>query len=293
MYKLISFQNIHEGIVTKRPSLHIKSPYVADVLIEDDNFLCHTPSLGCCGLADKQASVLLVKKSPDKKTKCSHSIYFSKYSEHNKNSETIICIYPKLAENIVEICLQNNYFSILQNIKKYEREKVVKIQDNDEFIVNSRFDFAGIDENNNKFLLEIKSVPLADYEDLNEKQKKTIKKNQYIDRKTNTKVAYFPDGYRKNKEDTISPRALKHIQELLYLKKYHNYRSILCYVIQRSDVNRFQPSVVDPIYRKAFIEAIDNGVEIITLVIDWKYDNIQKSIDGYFVRDNLPIFLDD
>lgn len=286
MYHLIEFKNVIEGVVTKRPSIHIKSPYVADVLVDDESFLCHTPSLGCCGLADKEAKVLLVKKESTT-TKCSHSIYFSKVCENEKDHETIVCIYPKLAENLVEIALKNNYFSILRNVRKYQREKVIKIED----ITNSRFDFAGIDRNGKEFLLEIKSVPLANYEDLDERERKKVKKSQYADRKIDSKVAYFPDGYRKNKEDTISPRALKHIEELIYLKQHHNYRCILCYVIQRSDVNRFQPSVVDPIYKKAFIKAIDNDVEIITMVVDWKYEN--GNVNGYFVRDNLPVFLDD
>lgn len=291
MIKLISFENVEEGVVIKRPSASIKSPYVADVIVDDESLLCHTPSLGCCGLADKDANVFVIKK--DKETKCSHSIYFSKYVEEEKESETIICIYPKLSENMVEICLKNNYFSILKNIKRYQREKVVKIEEDGEFVVNSRFDFAGVDKNDNNFLLEIKSVPLADYEDLDEKARKKVKKSEYFGRKVDSKVAYFPDGYRKNKEDTISPRALKHIEELVYLKENYGYRCILCYVIQRSDVNRFQPSVVDKIYRSAFIKAVDSGIEIITLVIDWKYDKNSGIINGYFVRDNLPIFLDD
>jgi len=46
--------------VIKRPSASIKSPYVADILLVDDNneplddvlYLAHSPSLGCCGLAE-------------------------------------------------------------------------------------------------------------------------------------------------------------------------------------------------------------------------------------------------
>ena len=58
----------------------------------------------------------------------------------------------------------------------------------------------------------------------------------------------------------------------------------MCYVIQRPDVNCFQPSIVDPQYREAFKEAVDAGVEIITLVINWKSNG-----EAYFVRDNLHI----
>jgi DNA-binding sugar fermentation-stimulating protein len=58
----------------------------------------------------------------------------------------------------------------------------------------------------------------------------------------------------------------------------------MCYVIQRTDVNRFQPSIIDPEYREAFKTAIDSGVEIITMVIQWT-----KEGEAYFVRDDLPI----
>jgi DNA-binding sugar fermentation-stimulating protein len=58
----------------------------------------------------------------------------------------------------------------------------------------------------------------------------------------------------------------------------------MCYVIQRTDVNRFQVSVIDQIYRKAVKDAIDAGVEIITIVVEWTRDG-----KAYFIRDDLPI----
>jgi DNA-binding sugar fermentation-stimulating protein len=56
----------------------------------------------------------------------------------------------------------------------------------------------------------------------------------------------------------------------------------MCYVIQRTDVDRFQPSIIDPEYRQAVKEAIEAGVEIITLVVNWTRDG-----EAYFVKDNL------
>ena len=82
----------------------------------------------------------------------------------------------------------------------------------------------------------------------------------------------------------MSPRALKHIRELTLIKRESKTRCIMCYVIQRTDVDRFQPSIIDPEYREAVKIAIDAGIEIITLVVRWT-----KEGDAYFVRDNLPI----
>ena len=79
---------------------------------------------------------------------------------------------------------------------------------------------------------------------------------------------------------------LKHLNDLILLKKkYKNkIRCLMCYVIQRTDIDRFQPSIIDPEYRKTFIEAVKNGVEIITLVIKWTLDG-----NAYFITDNLPV----
>jgi molybdopterin-guanine dinucleotide biosynthesis protein A len=53
------------------------------------------------------------------------------------------------------------------------------------------------------FIMEVKNVPLADYEDITAKDRKG---KCYDDRPLNSKVAYFPDGYRK-KAPTLSARA--------------------------------------------------------------------------------------
>ena len=151
-------------------------------------------------------------------------------------------------------------------------------------LVDSRFDFSGIDENGVPFIMEVKNVPLADYEDVTAKDRK---KMSFDDRDINSKVAYFPDGYRKKSTDPVSPRALKHINELTLIKRMSKTRCIMCYVIQRTDVNRFQPSIIDLEYRNAFIKAMNAGVEIITMVIHWNRDG-----EAYFIRDNLPISLE-
>ena len=280
---IMKIDNLVPGTVTKRPSKIIKSPYVADVNINNTEFLAHTASLGCCGLCDTGASILLAplnnsKKSKNNKedaVKCVYSAQLSVISE--KGNEIIVGIHPKLAEQLVENCLIKNYLSILQNCKKYRRETVIFVEDK----VDSRFDFTGIDKNNIPFIMEVKNVPLADYEDMCAKDRK---KMCYDERPYDSKVAYFPDGYRKKTTDTVSPRALKHIRELTLIKKESITRCIMCYVIQRTDVDRFQPSIIDPEYRQAFKEAVEAGVEIITLVVNWTRDG-----EAHFVKDDLFI----
>jgi DNA-binding sugar fermentation-stimulating protein len=307
---LMKLNDLENGVVISRPSKNIKTPYVADVklLAEDGDgsscggscggndsgnssecILAHSPSLGCCGLADSGAHVLIGRKNDSKnKSKCSHTIYLSIYKENNKNNnknnnndsesynEIVIGIHPKLAEELVEAAIKSNVLSILQNVRSYKREVVVSVDGCE----GSRFDFNGIDKDGNEFVLEVKNVSLADYEDVCAKDRK---KMDFSNREYNTKVAYFPDGKRKISSVPVSERALKHINDMVILKSsdVKKRRCIMCYVIQRNDVNRFQPSIVDQCYRNALYDALKKGVEIITLVVKWDKDG-----SAYFVSDN-------
>lgn len=280
--------NVIEGTVIKRPSKYIKTPYVADieVHIDDSNFtediLGHTPSLGCCGLVDTGATVLLTESCSDK-SKCSHTVQLSTInnstntnSNNSINKPLIIGVNPKLAEILAESALKNNCLSKLLNIKSYKKETTVYIEGK----VDSRFDFSGIDENGIPFLMEVKTVPLSSP---SYSSPSLLSKGNGI--------SYFPDGFRKKVTDTVSPRALKHIQELTLIKRETKVRCLMCYVIQRSDTHMFMPSPADPAYRKAFYEAMEAGVEIITLQVDWQLENTSASAKAcaYFVRDDLPI----
>jgi DNA-binding sugar fermentation-stimulating protein len=278
---MLKIENLTEGTVIKRPSAYIKTPYVADILEinEKKSVLGHTASLGCCGLADSGASILMspVPKSNKKKDKlsCEYRVYLSIIRE--KDNEIIVGIYPKLAEELTETALKNNLLSKLQNVRRFKRETSIYVEGK----VDSRFDFSGIDCNGVPFIMEVKNVPLADYEDITAKDRKG---KCYHDRVYDSKVAYFPDGYRKKSTVPVSPRALKHIKELTLIKNESKTRCIMCYVIQRPDVDRFQVSIIDPIYREAVKEAIKSGVEIITMVVKWTREG-----ESYFVRDDLPI----
>jgi DNA-binding sugar fermentation-stimulating protein len=286
---LLQLPNLIKGYVMKRPSKHIKSPYVADIVIHDTNeeVIAHTAALGCCGLADTGAQVLMTltpeSKSGNKTQKCTHRIYLSiihdKRSENIMN-EVIVGINPKIAETLVENALKENMLVLLQNIKSYRRETTIYVENQ----IDSRFDFTGIDENGIPFIMEVKNVPLADYEDLPLHKRG---KQDFSSRDWNSKIAYFPDGYRKKITDTISPRALKHICELKKIKEMSKTRCIICFVIQRDDVNRFQASVVDPEYRTALKNAVDSGVEVFTLVVKWHENGMAK-----LVKQNLPIYFD-
>ena len=253
LYKLPS---IIKGKIISRPSKLCKSPYVADVILENNEqqIIAHSPSLGCSGYANSGEYVYLIKNENPKL--CTHVIHLACRNE--KNTNYLVGIHPKSAEIIVQYSLLNNHINKLKNISNLQREKT---------FLNSRFDFICKDENNRQTIIEVKNVPCADYEDIEQKQRK---KMDFSNRDINSKIAYFPDGYRKKKNDIVSPRALKHIKELQRLKEENpEYRCILIFVIQRKDVCSFQASIVDPIYKQALNEAYVNGVEIIPIQVYW------------------------
>ena len=278
---MLKIDGLVDGTIVNRPSKIIKSPYVADILLPTLNttILGHTASLGCCGLADRGAQILMspVPKTNKKtdKISCEYKVYLAVICE--RGAEIVIGMHPKLAENLAESAIKNNLLSRLQNVRGYKRETTIYVPGK----VDSRFDFTGIDGNGVPFIMEVKNVPLADYEDITAKDRKN---KCYDERDVNSKVAYFPDGYRKKSTDTVSPRALKHIRELTLIKRESKTRCIMCYVIQRTDVECFQPSIIDPEYRAAVKEAVEAGVEIITMVVQWTKDG-----EAHFVRDDLPI----
>ena len=138
---LSRLETLVEGVIVKRPSKQCKTPYVADVLLQETSveILGHSPSLGCCGLADNGASVLVsdvTQTGINKKQKnvCSHSVDIALFKEGDR--EILIGINPKIAENIAEEAIKNNCIQGLEQVRSFARE--IKV-------MNSRFDFAGID----------------------------------------------------------------------------------------------------------------------------------------------------
>ncbi|MBN2166878.1 MAG: DNA/RNA nuclease SfsA [Marinilabiliaceae bacterium] len=67
--------------------------------------------------------------------------------------------------------------------------------------------------------------------------------------------------------DAKTERGLKHLNTLMRLKK-EGMRTVMLYIIQRSDVNIFAPAKdIDPKYANALINAHKNGVEIFPLQV--------------------------
>jgi len=250
---------LYKALVLCRPSKVCKSPYLADVTIFDDNgniieenVMAHSPALGCCGLIAENVFVLCTKSESTKNK--------SKYVIHHilQENDNIIGVNPMLANPIVKSLLLNNKIDIFQNISQLNSEVTIG---------ESRFDFSFINENNQKVFLEVKNVPLADVVDVCAKERKKMDLSAYDISK---KIAIFPDGYRKDKKKPVSERALKHVNHLASIHKEDpNIICALLFLIQRNDVNSFKPSSLDPIYEKAVYDAVESGVKILPICVNW------------------------
>jgi len=259
--------------IIKRPSAICKTPYVADILIQNTPYLAHTPALGCCGLSDK-GSTVVISPVENKKNKCAYAVYLAILQE--REHQIVVGIHPKMAENLIERMLDQDLLRFLHKHHSMKREFK---------FMNSRFDYTGIDGDDRPYIMEIKNVPLADYVDVPKKERKCyvgIENTKHY----REKIAYFPDGYRKNSTQVVSERALKHINELREIVQTTEYRAILCFVIQRTDVAHFQPSNIDLTYKRAVQEAAKAGVEIRAIQVEWTSTGQCR-----FVRDDLPVRL--
>lgn len=283
MESIYTLPKLYKCLVLARPSKVCKSPYLADVKVFDDegtiieeNVMAHSPALGCCGLICKDAYVMCTK-SESLKAKSKYVIHhvIQKFSDSENSedsgecktrSQSCIGVNPMLANPIVKSLLLNNKIEEFQNIKELKAEITVD---------ESRFDFTFINQEGKRVYLEVKNVPLADFVDMTEKERKKldVEHNMHL-YDVNKKIAIFPDGYRKNKAEPVSPRALKHVNHLSKIHKENP--DVLCalvFLIQRTDVVSFKPSSLDPIYHKAVYDAVDSGVMVLPYCVSWEGSN--------------------
>ena len=87
---LFQIEKVYSGTILKRPSQYCKSPYVADVLLDNNEIIAHSPSLGCCGLAEKDSNVIMskIEKKSKQKSVCEYKI---ELAIHKEKDEDVYC----------------------------------------------------------------------------------------------------------------------------------------------------------------------------------------------------------
>ena len=251
IYKYTDLQIVE---VINRPSKEVKSPYLADVKQKGikDPFMVHSPALGLCGYISSGSKVAISKKFDcNVKRKTNHTIEMVEL-KNDDNKTLWVGANPCLSNKFFEEMVNKNLIDFIDNVDFMKREYFYKID-----YLKSRFDFY-IESKGKKFIIEVKNVPIVDYP-LN-KMPDFRKFPVRIDKRR----AIFPDGYQSKKGECVSPRALKHLKELIKIKKtVKDIIPVLVFIVQREDCYGFSPNFEkDPIYSEELKRAYKEGVII-------------------------------
>jgi len=324
---VLQIVGITQGNIKSRPS--VKYPYISELsdvtVLDDENnlsVLAHTPSLGCDGLSDTNADVLIAPCPPDEVedeivlsaiddgSPFTHSIFLSIFREKETEEEVIlkqddknklarkkmfkknkddeesedfdsedneqyIAINPNISIELTESVIEKGLITTLPPVKNFKRHVYMFLAEK----VDSAFSFVGICQDNIPFVMEVNNVPFAEYNHGDRKFEKgpgnppkTNIKNKHF-----TKTAYFPEKGCINTSEMV-----KRINELTTIKKESITRCYLVYIIERTDINKFEISRYNKEYQDAVRNAIEHNVIVVPLVISWTKDGV-----ALFVTDSL------
>jgi len=225
LHTLPSLQRV---TVIKRPSATIKSPYVADVCLEDGTHaLCHSPGLSCCGLVSPGRIIYVSTSSPKSKT-----AYTAQLSE-SKDGEGVyyVGIHPMVGQTIAG--------KLLTMISK-EAKWITEVKVNE----HTRLDFMGTLPDGKKIYVEVKTAMIS-----------------MCEQPRATRRAVFPEGFRKSLAEPVSPRAIKHAETLGELASEST--CYLVFIVPRNDCSGgLELNSKDPAYCKAVRDAMEKGVVV-------------------------------
>jgi DNA-binding sugar fermentation-stimulating protein len=237
---------LYRAKITARPSASNKSPYLVDVVLDDDPTqepqIAHNPALLCGGRLDKGA-IIYVMAAPEA------SKGLSKYQVMLLEAEgTLIITNTQYGNHIAAEIIKEGYLGWIPDSLKAEvtHDSGAGISKGATVSCTvthgeSRFDFYAEADKQGTFV-EVKSVPLLD---------------------AAGKAALFPVGNRKHKaDDPVSPRAVKHAEHLTALAISKTHNTELLFVAMRPDPTHFQISTADITYNNAIRKAHEAGVAL-------------------------------
>jgi DNA-binding sugar fermentation-stimulating protein len=227
-----TFSTLYRVEVLHRPSKTIKSPYVADIRLEDGSqALCHTPGLGCCGLV-ASGKYIYVSKAANAKAKTAYTAQMAECTD--SEGTYYVGIHPMVSQAMAAKLLDK-----ISPTATWKSE--VKINE------HTRLDFVGTTPEGKKIYVEVKNAMIS------------LCAHPRMNRR-----AIFPEGYRKCKTDTVSPRAVKHAETLAELAaRPDTEAAYLLYMVPRSDcMDGLELNPSDPIYCEAVSNAMSQGVQV-------------------------------
>jgi DNA-binding sugar fermentation-stimulating protein len=283
------------ALVINRPSLSIRTPYVADIMLENGDLAqAHVPSLDTGGMIVPGATIFV---KPEIGKKCGFSAWCSLEarikSQISGEEETdalridaqgvdwvVVGCNPSSAEKAVKEILQGKMLDCFGEFDQIHQQVTVG---------NSRFDYALSNENEEVlWLIETKIVVCADY------PKGFVPEDPIrhpvgiyeCDRKPYQRNAIFPHGAQKPKTKVVSERAIKHIHELSTLLESlgenqtipskaglltKNTKAMILFVVNRDDCLKFRPChEADPLFARVLYNAKHSyGVEVKAIKLFW------------------------
>ena len=275
---LHTLPTLYPATVVHRPSKVCKSPYLCDIKVvgTDTLTMAHTPSLGCSGLVCPGAEILVSKSTSKSSTaKSTHVLHHVLMREDDETSHWI-GTHPMTANILAQaLLLGGHVFTNLPPVESVQKEVTMG---------NSRFDFVVTHSDGSLTVVETKNVPVADNFDGTKKERAALLAACEETPNPYGKVAIFPDGYRKKVADPVSPRALKHVQELGVIAQEGGKRACLLFISQRTDVASFVVASTDVQYRAAVQKAANNGVVLKAFSVRW-----DGASGRAFLHKELPI----
>jgi sugar fermentation stimulation protein A len=262
---LYRFQDVlKEAVVVARPSKVVRTPYVADIQFPGDErvYQAHAPSLGCSGLVEVGAHVYVHGKEPKEGgAKTTHTVFGTVVHGPYR-----VGVNPMLANRMVRAIIEegraDEWTTLGGGVASIQAEVVAG---------DSRVDLCVKHKDGSRTWVEVKNVPLSHYRnDVKGCADYRAAAAQAVPAglSTRDKVALFPDGYRKKKEDAVSPRATKHLDNLAELVAGGD-RAYCVFLCQRVDAVRFEPAALDGIYTAAFKAAVQAGVQVRCYITAW------------------------
>lgn len=284
------------GTLQCRPSKRNRSPYVADVLLENEDreVIVHVPNLDMGGKCVPGAKILM-KPARDRKgnlvgadavnpkfgtPKCEFIAQLLYVDESRLGYEAAwVGAHPSLGERIAEELVGRNLLGTnFPTVKSFKRE-VRNVGG-----ANMRADFLieHEDESLPPRILEVKTVVDTDYKvDATPGRTKcvfTSNKDPYV------RTGIFPWGQSNQKgpdgEKVVSARAIKHVQELTKLAndKKQQFDATVLFVVIRDDAKAFRPNhEACPSFARYLKEAESKGVQIIAKQVCWKVEGSHAS----------------
>lgn len=258
---IYKFKKTYLGTVINRPSKKNKSPYLADVLIDNKKYMAHSPSLGLSGLI-KPGSIVIMEKNENENNVSQYKIITVKIKEfETKNKFLYVGANPVLVNKLFLNCID-------LNLIKFPKVKQIKCEV--EFN-GSRIDFKIIDSNDQIHYVECKYAPTVDYHP----DHKPTKNVSVGDPDNFKRAAIFPDGWQYKKGAVVSERAIKHLNSLIKgVSQGHKCYNF--YFCLRDDVTYFRPNYEkDKIFADLIKVAKEKGVIIKAFKLKYSKNNIK------------------